>query len=131
MSEVLVSTVHPTLGALYWVYTSNAGCNYPDHYTITDWSEVATRFPHYWREHEHLRWVHGKHIGQVFNSDDPYGSYAEVENEETFETSYGKLSGMLADLHAKSGQSVDEFVQWMKKADWVDVPAPAKEFLDD
>ena len=42
MSEVLVSTVHPTLGALYWVYTSNAGCNYPDHYTITDWSEVVS-----------------------------------------------------------------------------------------
>ncbi|MDU8491774.1 hypothetical protein RYA07_25890, partial [Pseudomonas syringae pv. actinidiae] len=61
--EVLVSANHPTLGPLYWVYTSNADCNYPDHYTITDWSEVATRFPHYWREHEHLHWVYRGHIG--------------------------------------------------------------------
>ncbi|PMU23003.1 MULTISPECIES: hypothetical protein [unclassified Pseudomonas] len=131
MSEVLVSSVHPTLGALYWVYTSNGDCNYPDHYTFTDWDELATRFPHYWREHEHLRWVHGRHISQVFNSNDPYGDYAEVEDDETGETLQRSLSGMLAGLHEKSGQSVMEFIQWMKKADWVDVPAPARELFDD
>jgi len=45
MSEVFVSTVHPAIGRLYWVFTSNADCNYPDHYSLTDWSELATRFP--------------------------------------------------------------------------------------
>lgn len=128
--EVLVSANHPTLGPLYWVYTSNADCNYPDHYTITDWSEVATRFPHYWREHEHLHWVYRGHIGKVFNSDDRFGDYAEVEDEETFETLEQSLSGMLAGLQAKSGQTVNEFVIWISKADWVDIPAPAREILD-
>lgn len=131
MSEVLVSTVHPTLGALYWVYTSNGDCNFPDHYTITDWSELATRLPDYWRDHEHLRWVFGRHIGKTLNPSDPYGDYAEVEDEETGELLEQSMSGMLGDLQRKSEQSPREFVRWLIAADWVDVPAPAREVIDD
>ena len=61
MSEVFVSTVHPAIGRLYWVFTSNADCNYPDHYSLTDWSELATRFPKGWRDHDYYHWLHRSH----------------------------------------------------------------------
>ena len=66
MSEVFVSTVHPAIGRLYWVFTSNADCNYPDHYSLTDWSELATRFPKGWRDHDYYHWLHRSHISKVF-----------------------------------------------------------------
>lgn len=69
MSEVFVSAVHPTIGRLYWVYTSNADCNYPDHYSLTDWSELATRFPKGWRDHDFLHWLYKSHISKVLQPD--------------------------------------------------------------
>ncbi len=69
MSEVFVSTVHPAIGRLYWVFTSNADCNYPDHYSLTDWSELATRFPKGWRDHDYYHWLHRSHISKVFEPD--------------------------------------------------------------
>ncbi|WP_243787558.1 hypothetical protein [Pseudomonas amygdali] len=57
-------------------------------------------------------------------------NYSEVEDEETLETLEQRLSGMLAGLQAKSGLTVNEFVIWISKADWVDVPAPAREIID-
>jgi hypothetical protein len=124
MSEVFVSTVHPALGRLYWVYTSNADCNYPDHYSLTDWSELATRFPKGWRDHQYYHWKHRSHISQVFEPEDPYGDYVEqYEEEEAGGVLEQRLSGLLANLQEKSGQTVEEFRHWMFRATWVDVPA--------
>ena len=124
MSEVFVSTVHPALGRLYWVYTSNADCNYPDHYSLTDWSELATRFPKGWRDHDYYHWKHRSHISQVFEPDDPYGDYVEhYEEEDAGGVLEERLSGLLASLQEKSGQTVEQFRHWMFRAAWVDVPA--------
>jgi len=122
MSEVFVSAVHPAIGRLYWVYTSNADCNYPDHYSLTDWSELATRFPKGWRDHDYFHWLYKSHISKVFEPDDRFSDYAEVEDEET-EVYEQRLSGLLESLHSKSGQTVEEFRLWMVRASWVDVPA--------
>ena len=122
MSEVFVSTVHPDIGRLYWVFTSNADCNYPDHYSLTDWSELATRFPKGWRDHDYYQWLHRSHISKVFEPDDPYSDYVEYEDEEAGCLEQ-RLSGLLARLQTKSGQTVEEFRHWMFSAVWVDVPA--------
>ena len=107
MSEVFVSTVHPAIGRLYWVFTSNADCNYPDHYSLTDWSELATRFPKGWRDHDYYHWLHRSHISKVFEPDDPYSDYVEYEDEEAGCLEQ-RLSGLLARLQTKSGQTVEE-----------------------
>lgn len=119
MSEVFVSAVHPTIGRLYWVYT-HAECNYPDHCTLTDWSELATRFPKRWRDHDY--WFHKSHISKVFNPDDRFSDYEEFDDEQ-LKVHEQRLSGLLAGLHAKSGQTVEEFRAWMFRAEWADVPA--------
>ncbi|WP_044345521.1 hypothetical protein [Pseudomonas meliae] len=113
MSEVFVSTVHPTLGRLYWVFTSNADCNYPEHYSLTDRSELATRFPKGWRDHHFYHWRHRSHISKVFEPDDPYSDYEEFEDDGRLEQ---RLSGLLADLHARSRQAVEEFREAPSKA---------------
>ena len=102
MSEVFVSTVHPAIGRLYWVFTSNADCNYPDHYSLTDWRELATRFPKGWRDHDYYHWLHRSHISKVFEPDDPYSDYVEYEDEEAGCLEQ-RLSGLLARLQTKSG----------------------------
>jgi hypothetical protein len=122
MNEVFVSAVHPALGRLYWVYT-DAECGYPDHRTITDWSELATRLPKDWRDRDYVHWMHKSHISKVFTPHDHCSDYAEDEDEETGEIQEQRLSGLLAGLHAKSGQTVEEFRLWMIRANWVDVPA--------
>lgn len=121
-SEVFVSAVHPSLGRLYWVFTSNAGCNAPDHFTLTDWTELATRFPKSWRDHDYYHWLHKSHIYKVFDPDDGCSDYEVVDDEEN-QLHEQRLSGLLARLHAKSGQTVEDFRLWMFRADWVDVPA--------
>ncbi|TES71926.1 hypothetical protein [Pseudomonas syringae group genomosp. 3] len=121
MSEVFVSAVHPNIGRLYWAYTP-ADVGYPDHCSITDWNELATKFPKGWRDHDYLHWLHKSHIYRVFNPEDVFADYA-VDDDEENDIHEPRLSGLLAGLHAKSGQTVEEFRLWMFRADWVDVPA--------
>ncbi|WP_235389450.1 hypothetical protein [Pseudomonas syringae] len=58
----------------------------------------------------------------MFDPDDVFADYA-VDDDEENEIHEQRLSGLLAGLHAKSGQTVEEFRLWMFRADWVDVPA--------
>lgn len=120
--EVFVSAVHPAIGRLYWVFTSNPDCNYPDHYSLTDRRELAFRLPKGWRDHDSLHWLYKSHIYKVFDPDDLFGDYAEIADDEMGEVQEQRLSGLLAGLHAKSGQTVEEFRLWMFRAAWVDIP---------
>lgn len=120
--EVLVSTLHPTLGRLYWYYCWGGDTNSPDSYGIVDWPKFALRLSTGWREHDYQHWLHRNHIGRVFDEDDEYGDFKEeVIDEETGECEW-VLSGGLLDLQQRSGQTVEEFVRWMHRAAWEDIP---------
>lgn len=121
-SEVVVSTVHPVLGRVYWRYSWGGDTNSPDYYGICDWPEAALRLPKGWRDHEYLHWLHRSHLGRVFDEDDEYGDYSVVEIDEETGESERVLSGSLAELQERSGQEVEEFVIWMLKAEWEDFP---------
>ncbi|KPB52351.1 Uncharacterized protein AC512_5320 [Pseudomonas savastanoi pv. phaseolicola] len=58
----------------------------------------------------------------MFDPDDLFGDYAEIADDEMGEVQEQRLSGLLAGLHAKSGQTVEEFRLWMFRAAWVDIP---------
>jgi hypothetical protein len=121
-SEVVVSTVHPVLGRLYWWYSWGGDTNSPDYYGISGWPQASLRLPKGWREHDYLHWRHRNHLGRVFDEDDEYGDFKEdVIDEETGECEW-VLSGGLLDLQQRSGQTVDEFVLWMHRAAWEDIP---------
>lgn len=121
-SEVVVSTVHPVLGRLYWWYSWGGDTNSPDYYGISDWPQASLRLPKGWRDHDYLHWRHRNHLGMVFDEDDEYGDYSVVEIDEETGESERVLCGSLAELQQRSGQEVEEFVIWMLKAKWEDFP---------
>jgi hypothetical protein len=121
---VVVSACHPILGPLYWFFVSEASVNGPDYYSITDSIGGARMFDIGWREGSSFRY-YGNHIEQVLRDSDDierFGGYDD-QGEEFSEID---LSGSLGDLHKKSGQSVEDFLEWLRAAKWIDVPAPAR-----
>lgn len=58
----------------------------------------------------------------MLQPDDTYSDYYVVEDEEA-NVYEQRFTGLLQGLHAKSGQTVEEFRQWVLRASWVDIPA--------
>lgn len=135
---VNVSATHPTLGPLFWCFISNSDCNAPDHYGITDSAqdESTMTFKQGWREGDHA-WMHRGHMGRVLNDEDQistsFNEYGEPDPDVEHEHDpHGNaimittLHGCLSRYQERSGQTVDEFVDWLRKAAWIDVPAPSR-----
>lgn len=121
-NEVLVVAVHPVLGNVYWSFCWGGDCNSVDHFGVTDIPTFALRLAYGWRQQDHLAWEHSQHITKVFDPEAVDGDYAEVDEPETGEV-IQRLSGVLACLQSRSGQTVEEFRRWMFRAEWVDIPA--------
>lgn len=141
---VNVSATHPTLGPLYWQFFSGADCNSPDFYTITDnvEEEGVLTLSRTWRDGP-LAFMHRSHMGHIWNDTDQISSnlneFGEPLDEETCELNEHGDPIMITTLHGglrryqeKSGQTVAEFMDWLRKAEWVDTPAPERvRYLED
>lgn len=141
---VNVSATHPTLGPVYWLFASGADCNAPDFYSITDdvGADGVLTLPRNWRDGSYA-FMHRSHMGRIWNDKDQISSnlneYGEPLDEQSCQRNeHGDpimvttLHGLLKTFQEKSGQSVDEFMDWLGKAEWVDTPAPQRaRYLED
>lgn len=119
-SGVVVSTTHPVLGALYWEYVSEASVGGSDYYSISRKMDRALLLEPGWRESD--QGFHGDHIKRVLReqvSEFSDANYQDVDLTIVFE-------GALACLQAESGQSEEQFLTWLKAAEWEDVPGPTR-----
>lgn len=90
-SGVVVSAIHPTLGALYWYYSDESSVGGPDYYGLTDRPYRALLMDTGWRTGRHR-----DHVSMVVR---------ELEDD---------------DWHTNAGQSREQFVDWLRQAHWVD-----------
>jgi len=127
----LVAADHPKLGRLYWRYCDESSLNAPDFYGITDTARLASWVKEGWRSSNDLYAQHysdmssltaRNFIYELFNSDRLDSNYFEFFNWD--EREGVALFGDLAVLQSRSGQSVEEFVQWVQSATWFDTPIP-------
>lgn len=121
---VVVSASHPVLGPIYWYFVSEASVNGPDFYSVTDSIERARMFDTGWREGASFRY-YGDHMAQVLRDDDQIEQFGGYDDEGEIFTDIA-LNGPLDGLQRKSGQSVEDFLAWLRAAVWVDVPAPVR-----
>lgn len=119
-SGVVISTTHPVLGTLYWEFVSEASVGAPDYYSISKSMERALLLEPGWREID--RGFHADHIRQVLR--EQVGEYSDPEHSGVELTIV--LEGDLACLQADSGQSEEQFLAWLKAAEWVDVPGATR-----
>ena len=127
---VIVYADHPKLGRLYWSYCSGADTNSADYYGFTRDHEYASRVKNGWRTDENL-WSgldDGLHAYQaqrflsfVFDSRNEDAEFTEGCDEGA--DTYYDLTGTLAALQIRSGQTADEFVRWLHCATWSDLQA--------
>lgn len=136
---VNVSATHPTLGPVYWLFASGADCNCPDFYSLTDDLEDDSllTLPRNWRDGS-LAVMHRRHMGEVWGDTgqisynlnefgEPLDETGVIEvNQHGDPILVSTLHGLLRLLQERSGQTVEEFVDWMRNAVWVDVPAPQR-----
>jgi hypothetical protein len=116
---VVVMATHPAIGALYWYFVSEASVNGPDLYSLTDNLDRAYLLD------AGLRSRCGEHMAAVLRDRDQIyliGGYDDQGNE----WSQMELEGPLATLQRRSGQTPEEFVEWLRSAEWVDIPGPAR-----
>lgn len=121
---VVVTSSHPSLGPLYWRYVSEASVGGPDFYSITDSLSQAMLLDAGWREGSLLN-LYGDHIAKLMRDTDQI-EVIGGEDEEFGEWSETNLSGPVGRLQRMSGQTVEEFLAWLKAAEWVDVTGPAR-----
>lgn len=124
---VVVSATHPALGPLYWELISEASVGGPDYYSITTSMGGALLLDESWRSTCDFA-CYGGHIKRVLREHareyrDP--EYWGVDLMIDFDHRLGAL-------HAMSGQTEAEFVQWLRDAEWMDTPGPVRvEHLED
>ncbi|QQX57538.1 hypothetical protein [Pseudomonas chlororaphis] len=129
----LVAADHPELGRLYWRYFDESSVNAPDYYGITDNARLASWVLPGWKTSD----VYPEDISDLSSSTARY-FMRELFNSERFGSDYLEsfdwdteqlhieLSGELAVLQGRSGQSEEDFVAWIKSATWFDTPVSAE-----
>lgn len=95
----VVSAIHPVLGPLYWNFVSNADCNAPDYYGLTQHIDQALRVAGDWRK----------------------SNFGQRQHEFT------RAKGLYP-LAAEYGVSRSEVYGWLQTAQWESVPAPDQLF---
>ncbi|MBI6882622.1 hypothetical protein [Pseudomonas putida] len=120
--QVLVSATHPVIGPLYWCHIPKDEHCPTDHFTVTDWADCGLKLPFGWRAQEDLSAAHIKHIENVIDPLSEDSDYQEIRCSRASDAVERQLSGTLARLQGKSGQTVDQFVAWLIRADWKDTP---------
>lgn len=121
---VVVASLHPVIGPVYWDYCDESDCNAPDHYGLTDDSTSAHVFKSGW------------YFGHSFNSlpreiiecnvEHDYDAFGTPgEDDHRFEERTW-VSWMFQELARKAHSTVDEFVAWVRKTQWVEFECPPR-----
>lgn len=121
---VVVTSSHPSLGPLYWYMVSEASVGGPDFYSITDSIERALLLDAGWREGSSLNY-YGDHIAKLLRDTD------QIEEIGGFDDEFGEwseinLNGPIATLQRKSGQTTEDFLEWLKAAEWANETGPTR-----
>lgn len=117
---VVVATLHPVVGPVYWRFVDESGCNAPDYYGVTDNLELATVFKSGYYEGSSFQSFRSSCLDGLsetqYDWDERQGAYDFIE----------KYCWEVRSLAAKAGCTPDEFTLWLLKAVWVEYPAPVK-----
>ncbi|MBH3369671.1 MULTISPECIES: hypothetical protein [Pseudomonas] len=127
---VVIGAEHPALGRVYWAYFDESEVNAPDYYGLTLDLNRASWAPVGWRTGEYLMggrgetdldtWQARRFLNTLldeFRLDTEY--YVDFDDDEMTEHLYGKLE----QLRVQSGQSTQDFIAWIRAANWTDEPA--------
>ena len=128
---VVIGAEHPALGRVYWAYFDESEVNAPDYYGLTLDLNRASWAPVGWRTGEFLMggrgetdldtWQARRFLNTLldeFRLDTEYRVDFDDDDEMT-EHLYGKLE----QLRVQSGQSTQDFIAWIRTANWTDEPA--------
>lgn len=110
---VVVASLHPIIGPVYWDYIDNSDCNAADSYHFTNnvSNAMIFRSQHY-RGHTFSSFQWGV-IGSCYED-------ADWDDDNTAPPA----SWQLKELSQKAGCTEHEFQTWMEKTVWVEYPAP-------
>lgn len=128
---LLVAADHPALGRLYWRYCDESSVNAPDYYGITDNVQLASWIREGWRktdvyvaDYSDMSSMTARcFIRELFNPNRYDSNYLESFNWDNGHADI-VLYQDLADLQRRSSQSVEDFVNWLRSAEWFDTPVP-------
>lgn len=120
---VVVTATHPAVGPLYWYFVSEASVNAPDYYSLTDCLEHAHLLDTGWRDAKG-RSRCDRHVAEILSDPDQVGLIGGYD-DQGHEWSQIELGGPLADFLKRSSQSAEEFIAWLRSAEWIDIPGPA------
>lgn len=124
---VVVAAQHPVLGPIYWTYCSNADCNAPDYYGLTDCLDSAMVFKsgcYGWLNFSSFK----SKCLEEFSCDAE--EQWDVSLEEYIYVYEYSLETVGLAIKAKCTPS--EMHKWLHEAIWVEQPAPVKiYFLSD
>ncbi|MHC5194869.1 hypothetical protein ACYSUW_14040 [Pseudomonas frederiksbergensis] len=121
---VVVMATHPAVGPLYWFFVSEASVNGPDYYSLTDCIDSAYLLDAGWREGKRSS-PYGDHIAVVLRDWEQVRQIGGYD-DDGHEWSQVELEGPLATFQKRSGQTAEAFVEWLRSAEWVDIPGPAR-----
>ena len=117
---VVVTATHPTLGKLYWECVSEASVGAPDYYSISASVTHALLLDADWRSTSFK--YYGDHVSLVLRE-----QASEIRDPEYWGCELKvEFSAGLAALHAKSGQTEEAFLAWLRAAEWADAPGPIR-----
>lgn len=119
---VVVTATHPVIGPIYWEQVTEVSVGGPDYRSLSTSMERALLLEPGWREGS-CNWVHSHHLNSVIRAE---VSQATLHDEVDGDWVHTEFEGGLADLHAISGQTAEEFIAWLKAAEWVDAPGPTR-----
>lgn len=118
---VVVASLHPIAGPIYWYFADGSDCNAPDSYGVTGDLYSATLFK---------SGFYGGSSFLSFRSNCLSGLSEETEdvwNAELGEYEYVEhYCWGVEKLAEKAGCTPEEFAHWLHKAIWVEYPAPLK-----
>lgn len=121
--EVTISASHPQLGTLYWRHSKRTDRYHEaDFIGFTTNPGLALRLPGDWGADSALARLHSDHLREAFN---PRRKGSECWNAGAQATeSHVGYHGTLRSLQERSGQTPDEFRNWMLLAEWKSSQAP-------
>lgn len=103
-SGVVVATLHPTVGPLFWQFEDESDCNAPDYYGITDYLRSATVFRSGYYNGNSFLHFQSRCVNDIVDD----------------------YSWQIAELATKADCTPQEFVDWLDNAVWVECSAPLK-----
>lgn len=133
---VLVFAEHPIIGRVFWVYINESDVHAPDYYGLSMQQELAAWVPSDWRTDITLcgcrrfsdldAWEAHNFLEIVLDEHRLGSEYHIAVDDEGHITEY--LSGLLEDLLLQTGQTTQEFLNWVREAEWIDEPAVLRKF---